>query len=854
MSALDQVSALDIVAVQKSPGVAFLDAVFDAYEAGQCIALVDPLDSDVPGMRIVRRVAPQTKGGWYSRRLHISDRNSDDIAQISLTSGTTGTPKAVALSQRALQDVSDRLVRAMEMTGNIREYVGAPVTFSFGLGRVRAITDVGGKAYVPEAGFQPGEFGEMLARGEVNALSVVPTQLRLLLANPDLFASAAGALRWMEIGSQYLSAEEKQHVRTLFPNAVILQHYGLTEASRSTFLRIDGAPGSALESVGSPTGRVEVRIGAGGHVEIRGPHVASGLLTERGLTPLTDADGWLRTNDLGFVRNGLLHYQGRSDDQINIGGIKVGAEHLERLLIERTQPGEIAVAARDDALRGEAVSIFRTPGTIVPDQALRLAADDILQSMGIRAGMSVLVVPIDAIPRTPTGKVQRNLLRDRAPSQALPAAAGKPSDADAASPLEAELIAIWEDALGIRPIGRNQSFFDVGGDSLSAISIMIRMERLGIDRRVSQQIFEGRTIAEIASDAPASDNRLARMAEAINITRGLLALWVVAIHWLPFFYERMGALHQPLMHWSNPFFRFGTPGFAMIFGVGLGFFHLHVFSRSPSTHVSRTLRNAALLAAGILIGALFLAIEALVEDGTLGRGWPTRLFYSVLLFYCLMVATAPAFLWLLHKSKQKVLAALALSVAFFALSLLARHYFGDMRTTGFANLARLAIIANYGYLELGGSVFLGAAAGIALREHHTRDAVARMLVQAGLILSVWGVVISVSTGATAAWFQQSFVTQPMLVTYAGFVSILLGVTYMVNMMLRETPARVIIRIVAVIGILALLMFVAHAAVIPLKSILAVLGLADGTARVIAVLVFLVVMTLAVRQTYRRYYA
>jgi acyl-CoA synthetase (AMP-forming)/AMP-acid ligase II len=129
---------------------------------------------------------------------------TDTPAQISFSSGTTGRPKALLLSHRALNDVVTRINDAMGVTDEIREYIGVPVTFSFGFGRARAVAVAGGQSYLPPNGFDPTEIGRMLKAGEINAISAVPTLWRVLLAHPEVIGQAGDKVRWIEIGSQYM--------------------------------------------------------------------------------------------------------------------------------------------------------------------------------------------------------------------------------------------------------------------------------------------------------------------------------------------------------------------------------------------------------------------------------------------------------------------------------------------------------------------------------------------------------------------------------------------------------------------------------------------------------------------------
>jgi acyl-CoA synthetase (AMP-forming)/AMP-acid ligase II len=294
----------------------------------------------------------------------------------------------------------------MKMTSDVREYVGVPATFSFGMGRYRAISAVGGQAYLPPRGFDPLELSRMLSAGQVNSLSVVPTLLRIILAAPAVIGEAGKYLRWMEIGSQYMTAEEKRRVWDLFPNAVIIQHYGLTEASRSTFLTISDALLEELESVGRAVGQTELDLSLRHHIRIRGPHVARWRIDADGLHDLLDKDGWLQTNDLGHIKDGFLFYDGRADDLINSGGMKIVPDRLEEQIRRRLAPGTwIAVAKVPDAQRGDGilVAVEAEPSGLAP---VCEAARATLEDMGVSAGSSLHVMALDALPVTGTGKVQ----------------------------------------------------------------------------------------------------------------------------------------------------------------------------------------------------------------------------------------------------------------------------------------------------------------------------------------------------------------------------------------------------------------------------------------------------------------
>ena len=499
---------LDLVGIEKISSVDYLNAVMACYQDGRVAVPIEAGGAAPAGHVFAERVSPKPGGGWFV--LQQTPISEDRPAHVAFSSGTTGEPKAILLSHRALADVTGRLIDAMGVDSEISEYLGVPATYSFGLARARVIAAAGGRLFVPSNGFNPAEFAAMLEAGEINALSAVPTLLRIFIANPDLLPRKLGRqLRWLEIGSQAMTVEEKQAIRRMFPAARIIQHYGLTEASRTTFLDLQEASDAQLATVGCPVGKTEVKVDADRHIWIRGPHVAEGILTADGLEPIVDSEGWLRTRDLGSIdADGFLTFEGRADDLMNVGGIKVPAELFERKLGELLGPDglHIAVAGRPDALRGEGVMVAY-PSTL---SAARIAehARAVAAQFGL-GNADLSFVAVDEIPRTETGKIRRAALVEQhgdrasaspgAPAGVAPASAPTLTDDEPQTDREREIARIWCEALHLPAIGRNDSFFDKGGDSLSAIGATLAMEKAGIPKSLTQQLFLNRTIAEIAA-------------------------------------------------------------------------------------------------------------------------------------------------------------------------------------------------------------------------------------------------------------------------------------------------------------------------------------------------------------------
>ena len=493
----------EIVGVVSRNSISYVQTLFKCYQNQQIVVLLRRADDvRIRQTAVTSVVEPDDAKGWF-KGTDVLPRG-DALAQIAFTSGTEGDPKGVLLTHRALSDVTERLNQVMEVDSSIREYVGVPANFSFGLGRFRAVAAAGGASFLPPHGFDPLEIRELLQAGEINAVSAVPSLWRILLESRGLFGAETAGLKWIEIGSQYMSRREKEQLKALFPHAIIVQHYGLTEASRTTFLRIDQAEGEVLESVGRVHGQSEVRISEAGRICIRGPHVARHLLKDGRYVPNVDAEGWLQTSDLGHLCDGYLYYDGRADDLINCGGIKLSPEALERDLRERLNLGEgLAVAAVNDPLTGDGVLIATLRHPEIVEAALLDAAGELLLSCGINNKRVIKRLTLDAFPLTDTNKVRRKALAQQyeeqvklagreATSAPRPVITGDPSD------WERTILLIWRSVLATDRVSVEDNFYNKGGDSLSALMALIEMERQGVPADIARGLLQGLSIREIA--------------------------------------------------------------------------------------------------------------------------------------------------------------------------------------------------------------------------------------------------------------------------------------------------------------------------------------------------------------------
>lgn len=547
------VETLQATAVVRRNSLAFVEQILSLYAARRPVVLVsgEAQVEHLPGIAVDRCIDPGEGSGWFTAHHPVI---LDDVpAQVSYTSGTEGLPKGILLTHRNLGYTAERIIEVMQLTSDIREYVGVPATFSFGMARYRAVSAVGGRAYLPPRGFDPLELARMLAAGEVNALSAVPTLLRILLADPAIIGQSGKALRWMEIGSQHMTAEEKRRIRDMFPNATIVQHYGLTEASRSTFLTISGAPDALLNSVGRPVGAGEIALSADSRIRIRGPQVARWRIDADGRHALTDAEGWLQTNDLGHLQDGYLYFDGRADDLINCGGQKIVPDQLEERIRARVGADrQIAVAKVPDAQRGEGI-LVALAGEAALLGPVRDAATQALQEMGISAGSALHVIAVDSLPVTGTGKVQRRVLaedfaRNRASAPAP--VADKPAAID-------DVHALFQHEFPGQDIRQSDTFETLGGDSLHYIQVSLSFEsRFG----PLPEGWEKMTVEALDKVARAGNKSVWRSLEAATFTRAFFMMCIVALHTDAFVYSsNWGAAYFLVMLAGYSVARFQLP-------------------------------------------------------------------------------------------------------------------------------------------------------------------------------------------------------------------------------------------------------------------------------------------------------
>lgn len=259
----------------------------------------------------------------------------DQIATLTLTSGSTGLPKAAAHTFGAHLHSAAGVVELMTLTPGDRWLLSLPLFHVSGQGILWRWLLAGATLVIPD----DEGFNAALARSSV--ASLVPTQLWRLLNQPALPAR----LRAVLLGGAQIPAELTRQAEAAGLHCYC--GYGMTEtASTLCARRADAYPG-----VGAPLAGHQVKV-VDGEIWVRSPALASGYWLHGELTALTDRDGWLHTGDCGRWQQGELRVDGRRDNLFFSGGESVQPEQIERILLAHPAVTQVFIVPVADAEYG----------------------------------------------------------------------------------------------------------------------------------------------------------------------------------------------------------------------------------------------------------------------------------------------------------------------------------------------------------------------------------------------------------------------------------------------------------------------------------------------------------------------
>jgi amino acid adenylation domain-containing protein len=432
----------------------------------------------------------------------------DNLAYCIYTSGSTGKPKGVGVSHRNAVNFLRSMAREPGVSADDR--VLAITSLSFDISVLELLLPlVQGSMIVllpREAAKDPAQLWHAVEIQAVSVVQATPSTWQLLCDQPrPAQSSRIKALCGGEALLPGLAA------RLLAQCGQVWNVYGPTETTVWSSIRALRADDDAV-SMGSPIANTSIYLlddssnaaplGAAAELYIGGSGVARGYHGRPGLTAerfIPDALGsepgqrLYRTGDLARHRaDGSLEYLGRADHQVKIRGHRIEPGEIESRLLEHDAVREAVVVARDTPAGKRLASyVVLPPGARLTPAELRQWLRAVLPEYMVPAHVTLL----DALPRTPNGKLDRKALP--APDRTLQAQYIEPR-----TPLEHALAGIWGEVLNLAQVGVDQNFFDLGGDSIISLQVVARGREAGL-RFTPKDIFEQQTIQALASVARA---------------------------------------------------------------------------------------------------------------------------------------------------------------------------------------------------------------------------------------------------------------------------------------------------------------------------------------------------------------
>jgi len=340
----------------------------------------------------------------------------NEVSSIIFTSGTTSKPKGVQLTHKNILTATSNIVKMIELQPNDVEINSLSLSHSFGLGCLHAIFLQGATSLIFKNTIN---LKEILKNGKhenaTGFVGVPVTFYQIINSFTELFSSIS-SIRYLLTNTAPMKKESILKIMNLFPKVNFYTYYGLTEASRSTFLLFNENK-NKLESVGKPPTGIEIKIlddvgqiiptNQIGEIFIKGDHVIK-TYWKNSKANQSINNGWLKTGDLGyFDSDGFLFLKSRKDDMINVGGEKFTPEEVELIIKEIPEVIDVVVVGIPNEIFGQLpIAFVVTNNKTISTQIINYCSKKME-----RYKIPHKIVFLDEIPKTDSGKIKRNILK-----------------------------------------------------------------------------------------------------------------------------------------------------------------------------------------------------------------------------------------------------------------------------------------------------------------------------------------------------------------------------------------------------------------------------------------------------------
>jgi acyl-CoA synthetase (AMP-forming)/AMP-acid ligase II len=353
----------------------------------------------------------------------IAPVDGDDIHRLMYTSGTTARPKGVMITHANLYWKNVAHVVEFGITGSDKGLACGPLYHVGALDLTSTTVLYAGGTLEIHRKFETERVLDAFERRGISNVWLAPAMVNQLLAHPSLDTRDLSGVRLIIDGGEKMPLPLIERLLRAFPNAWFADAYGLTETvSGDTFLD-KRATVQKIGSVGRPCLHLEVAIwddadrpvppGTQGEIVLRGPKVFKGYWKDPAATSTAFRGGWFHTGDVGCLdTEGFLYIADRKKDMIISGGENIASPEVERALYEHPAVLEAAVVGRPDPRWGEVPVAFvvRRSGVAGTEEELREFCLARLAKFKVPRAVHF----IEELPRNPSGKVLKRVLREEA--------------------------------------------------------------------------------------------------------------------------------------------------------------------------------------------------------------------------------------------------------------------------------------------------------------------------------------------------------------------------------------------------------------------------------------------------------